>query len=219
MKKIPHHLLKESYIIVSTNGKEYRKISDVPISEYLNIHIIKDIPAHFLKDEYFFGLIEPFTNLRFISCDYENWTLLSEFPILDKIAIFQKLSIFGIIDYHRSSFIPFDVGKYVWGNKMIIFGSKVPCLENINSDIEYLNIINTEDIDYTNIPDTIQYLHLSIRKIFKYKQSNLPIGLKTLIVTIPEMYKSYTLPIIHDSIIPNTKLPFGCELIIDDVFH
>lgn len=211
--------LTENCIIVSTSGKEYRKISQVPKSEYLNIHTIKDIPPHYLKFDKFFDSIQHFFNLRFISCDYEEWTKLAKFPTLDKIAIFEKLSIFVILDYHTYTFVPIDVGKYMWENKITVFGSQVPFLKTTNSNIEYLNIINSQDIDYTNIPDTIQHLHLSIRKIINYKQTNLPIGLKSLTISIPEIYKSFSRLKIDDIITSNTKIPFGCELIIDNVFQ
>ena len=116
------------------------------------------------------------------------------------------------------SFIPHDVGKYIWKDKITIFNPSIKDLEDILSNIEYLNIINDNDCDYINIPNTIQHLHLSIKKLNNYKQSNLPYGLKSLIITIPEMYKSFAKEEINETITLKTKLPFGCELIIDNDF-
>ena len=52
--------------LISTTGEQYRKISDVPITEYFSIHTIKDIPVQFLKCDKYFSKIEPFLNLSLV---------------------------------------------------------------------------------------------------------------------------------------------------------
>jgi hypothetical protein len=205
-------------ILILTNDKEYNKISDISKNEYLDICTIKDIPVQILKIETYFLKIEKFLNLRFISCDYDSWRKLPANPIINKLAIFQKLSMIAVIDYQMMSFVPLETGYFIWKNKMTMLNPEIIEFENISPTIEYLNIINTQEHDYSNIPDTIQHLHLSIRKLNNYKQTNLPSGLKTITITIPEIYKTESKDEIKHFIISNTKLPFNCELIIDDIY-
>ena len=205
-------------VLISITGREYKKISDIPENEYLNIHTIKDMPVELLKIDDFFFKIEKFCNLRFISCDFDDWCKLLINPIINNLAHFQKLSILAIIDYNQMSFIPYNIGYFISGNKMTIFNPKIRDLEIVPSTIEYLNIINTEEHNYINIPDTIEHLHLSIQKLSNYKQTNLPFGLKTITITIPEKYKMVSKYEIDCTIISNTKLPFNCELIIDYIY-
>lgn len=206
-------------ILVSAYGKEYKKISDVPESEYLNIHTIKDICVEILKTEDLFIKIEKFKNLRFISVDFKYWNNLSNEQIIKNLALFQKLSILALIDYQRMSYTICDIGCFIFENKMTIFNPNINDFKIITPDINFLNIVNSQDCNYVNIPDTIQYLHLSIIKLRNYKQTNLPFGLKTLTITIPEIYnKSVSSFEINTIITSNTKLPFGCELIIDNIF-
>ena len=219
MEKDNNYQNIDKCILILTTGKEHKKISDVLENEYLDIYTIKDMPVEILKIETYFFKIKKFLNLRFISCDFDNWSKLVTYPILNKIALFQKLSICCIIDYYRMTYIPLEIGCFIWGNKITIFNPEIVSFENIPSTVEYLNIINTQDHNYVNIPDTIQHLHLSIRRLNKYKQTNLPVGLKTITITVPEIYKTTSKEEIKSNISSNTKLPLNCELIIDDVFY
>ena len=62
---IKNKFYNDKCTLISTTGEQYRKISDVPETEYKNIHTIKDIPVQFLKCDKYFSKIEPFLNLRF----------------------------------------------------------------------------------------------------------------------------------------------------------
>lgn len=208
-------------IVTLRNGKQYKKISDVLENEYLDIHGINNMPVEILKKEEYFFKIENFLNLKHFCFDFENWSKLEMEPILNKIALFQKLSIYGIIDYHKMSYSPIKTGYFIWENKMTVINPKILNFGNIPSTVEYLNIISLGEFleDYVNLPDTIQHLHLSLQSFKNYKQTNLPFGLKTVTITIssPDIDKTVTEEI-NFIIISNTKLPFNCELIIDDIY-
>jgi len=206
-------------VIITTTRKEYRNLLDVPEKEYSNVHTIQDINPKLIKtNNENFLKIAGFTNLRFMSCDYDNWSELVWENILDNIAHFRKLSILGIIDYNKYSFVPHNTGSFIWENNMTIFNPNDAKLQNIPEHIEYLNIINDAEHDYVDIPDTIKHLHVCIQKINNYKQTNLPVQLKSITITIPKMYERHSKNELYSIIKFNTKIPFECELIIDDVF-
>ena len=205
-------------IIITINGKEYKKLSDVPECEYLNIHTIKDVNPILFKNHERFNVISKFINLRFISCDLDDWTKSIKEKLINDIACLEKLSIFGMIDYDKFSRGPHNTGSFIWKNNMTIFNPNNADFTNIPNNIEYLNIINDTECDYVNIPYTVKHLHICINKINNYKQTNLPVKLQNITITIPEIYKRCSKNELYSTIKYKTKLPFGCELIIDDIY-
>jgi hypothetical protein len=206
-------------IIVLENGNEYKKISDVPENEYFNVHTLKDMNPLLIKTHKYFKFINKFINLRFISCDTDDWNKTISNPIINNIACFEKLSILAKIDYITYSFVLHDTGSFIWENKMTFFCPSNTDLLNICGDIQYLNIISDRECDYMNIPYIVTHLHISINDINSYMQSNLPMGLHSMTVTIPEILKRPCRNELYSKIRFKTKLPFGCELILDDVFR
>jgi hypothetical protein len=204
--------------IITTDGKEYKKLSDIPETEYVNIHTINNMNPKLIKSDKYFFKIKKLINIRFISCDFDKWNELVGEKITNKISHFEKLSILGIIDHNNYSLVLHNTGNFIWKNKMTIFNPSNSDLTNILDIVEYLNIINDTEYDYINIPNTIKYLHICINNINEYKQSNLPIGLQTITITIPEIYKRNCKKELYSIIKIKTKLPFECKLIIDDVF-
>ncbi len=197
--------------ILTLNHDEHLKIDKVPQEDYTLIHTVKDIHPIFFTDKKYFSNIKDWLNLRYVSFDAENW---KNKKLLNKIANFQKLSMILIIDYKYTDFQEIKSGKYIYEDKMLIFSPTYQDFNKIPENIKYLNIIDENNHDYTNIPLNIEYLHLTIKKRQNFKQSNLPITLKRLTITIQDPYYRY---IDHEYIKQNTKLPFNCELIIDVV--
>lgn len=208
--------------IVITKNIEYLQISKVPLYQYENVYSILSLNYQIVENKFFFKKIEKFKNLRFITFDINNHDYehkIDKITIMNKFAKFRNLSYLGIIDHTIFSLSLCKKNTFIWKNNITFIKPNLNDFYNIPPNIIYLNIINDDDIDYVNIPNTIFYLHISFSNINKYKQTNLPINLIKIIVTIPEIYnndndnsKIYSL--IHK----NTKLPFNCELIIDDVF-
>lgn len=197
--------------ILTLDQNEHLKIDNVPKKDYSLIHTVKDIHPIYFTDKKYFSGIKDWLNLRYISFDAENW---KNKKLLNEIANFQKLSIILIIDYKYTDFEEIKSGKYIYEDKMLIFSPTYQDFNKIPENIKYLNIIDENNHDYTNIPLNIEYLHLTIKKRQNFKQSNLPITLKSLTITIQDPYYRY---IDHEYIKKNTKLPFNCELIIDVV--
>lgn len=206
-------------IILTQNNNEYKKISDIPESEYSYVHTIKNINCNFIKKKNEFYKISKFINLRFILCDIDNWEKSVKEEIINEIAFFEKLSNVSIIDYCTYSLIPHNNGTFIWENKMTIFNPTNIILMGIPDSIIYLNIINNNEYDYVNIPSTVKHLHICINKIEDYKQTNLSVELQSITITIPELCKRYPRDYLYTVVKSKTKLPFGCKLIIDDIFE
>lgn len=197
-------------VIVTHHNKEFIKIDSVPKEDYPFIHTAKDIHPIYFTDIKYFSKIKDWIDLRYISFDWEIWK--NNDNLLNEIAIFQKLSTVLIIDYKYTHFKEITSGKYIYENKMLIFSPKPQDFNAIPDNVEYLNIIDDNNVDYTNIPLNIKHLHLTIKKKRNFRQSNLPISLKTLTITMQEPYIRY----MNDEYIKeNIKVPFDCELIID----
>lgn len=198
--------------ILTLHHNEYKKIDSVPEEDFQYVHTAKDIhPIYFTNIKYF-SKIKDWINLRYISFDCECWK--SNNKLLDEIAKYQKLSVVLIIDYKYTDFKEITSGKYIYENKMLIFSPTLQDFNTVPENIEYLNIIDENNIDYTNIPFNIKHLHLTIKKKQNFKQSNLPISLKTLTITMQEPYVKW---MNEEYIKANIKIPFDCELIIDIV--
>ena len=92
---------------------------------------------------------------------------------------------------------------------------------NISPTIQKLNIIHFStsvfptDYDYMNIPHTIKYLNINCFNAKNFKQTNLPIDLKMITVTVirpqSNMKKNETIELITN----NVKTPFNCILTIN----
>jgi len=103
--------------------------------------------------------------------------------------------------------------------------NKVYQVPNIPSNIKYLNIISENNYDFTDLPETIEHLNLSYKytKIKDIKQSNLPMNLKTLNITIYDVLDdTKRIKISNGShkklknIITKTcKVPFNCQFTIE----
>jgi len=207
-----------NFTIISKNNKKYYNVFDVPKNEFCNIHSIIDINPQLIKTKENIKIIKKFINLRFISCEYNYWNKFTNCELTNLIAIFIKLSMINIIDYLTYSLITHNTGNFIYQNKMTIFNPSNVDFLNITTDIELLNIINDAECDYVFIPNTIKHLHITLNIIDKYKQSNLPINLQSITITIPEIYKKNSIFKINSIIKSKTKLPFNCKLIIDDKY-
>lgn len=201
---------KLNCIVLTSKPTEYKKIDDVPKSEYKLIHTVKDLhPDFFTEGSLLFKKIKNWTNLRYISFDIKNW---NNRKISNKIAIFQKLSMVLLIDYQYTDFKSITCGNYFYKNKMIMFNPTIEELSKIPDNIEYLNIVSSLNHEYSNLPFGVKHLHLTVKNTKNYKQTNLPISLETLTITIPDLYSAF---IVVTDIKSSTKLPYGCELIFD----
>ena len=200
---------KSNCIILTSKNNEYKRIEDVPINEYPLIHTVKDIHPDYFKSP-LFNKIKEWTNLKFVSFDIKNY---KNQKFINKIANFKFLSIVLLIDYEYSHFTQVNKGKYIFENKMTIFFPSISELDEIPANIEYLNIIDDGKTDYANIPYNIKHLHLTIRNN-KFKQSNLPISLEDITITVPEHFRQF---VQKEDIENNIKIPFGCKLIIDNL--
>ena len=148
-------------IVLTSNNKEYYKIEDVPLNEYSLVHTVKDIhPEHFY-DVKLFNKIKKWKNIRFISLDRKNYKNRN---FINEIAIFQKLSLVMIIDYEYADFDVSINGSYIFKNKMLLLNPTNEQINNIPSNIEYLNIINEENQEYNNLPLNIKHLHILLKK-------------------------------------------------------
>jgi hypothetical protein len=200
---------KSNCMIITFNNKEYKKIEDVPINEYSLIHTVKDIHPDYFNYP-LFNKIKEWTNLRFVSFDDKNY---NNNIFISEIANFQYLSTILLIDYAYRNFKHMDNQTYIYKNKMILLFPFIQDFNNIPLQIEHLNIIDDGKINYTNIPQHIKYLHMSLHNK-KFEQTNLPFNLETFTITIPIYYQTI---VNTEEIKNNIKIPFNCKLIIEFV--
>lgn len=198
---------KSNCVIVTFDNKEYKKIEDVPNNEYSLICAVKDIhPDYFISP--LFYKIKEWINLRYVSFDIKNY---KNKTFINKIANFQHLTKILLIDYDYMHFKNMDNQKYIYKNKMIIIYPLIEDFDNIPLQIEYLNIIDDGETNYTNIPQHIKYLHMSLHNK-NYEQTNLPFNLETLTITISKFFQNI---IDIETIKSKIKIPFNCKLFIE----
>ena len=160
-----------------------------------------DIHPSYLQSPLFEN-IKQCENLQIVS--FDNFAYVDT-KFTNEIAKFQKLSAIFLINHTDMTTSEISAGEYIYENKMLIINDNIKI---IPPEIEYLNIISDKNMDYTNIPNTVKHLHLAIwNNVEQFNQTNLPIILETLNITMPDSYKQYK-ELIENKI----KLPFNCKL-------
>jgi hypothetical protein len=189
------------FVIHTTNKKTYYGLNDIPNDEKKFIYSIMDIHPSYLQSPLFEN-IKQCENLQIVS--FDNFAYVDT-KFTNEIAKFQKLSAIFLINHTDMTTSEISAGEYIYENKMLIINDNIKI---IPPEIEYLNIISDKNMDYTNIPNTVKHLHLAIwNNVEQFNQTNLPIILETLNITMPDSYKQYK-ELIENKI----KLPFNCKL-------
>jgi hypothetical protein len=223
-----------------TNKGIYTKLAKIPEEEKANVYKITKFKYEMIdKTTKFFDInkISCFTNVEIIDINIFNHYYILHYSMINKqysfkkkknfsneIAQLQNLSILSFTDATETYLIN-NIGKtfyYIYEDKMIIFVGKKNSenLPKIPSNIKFLNIIADKFYDYKNLPDNIEYLHLSldISQIKITKFSNLNINLKRLNIIFrdikydkknekkTEKKDEYDIKLVKEQ----CKIPFGC---------
>jgi hypothetical protein len=134
--------------------------------------------------------------------------------LTDKIAVLQNLSIIHLNNEMDivSNYDIYLFSKniyYIYEDQMIYFVYKNNL--DINPDIKHLNIMNINEDNchlLNDLPINIEYLHISSYENH-YDNLNLPINLKKITITlINNDFNNYKI-----------KLPFGCELVTNNIIY
>jgi hypothetical protein len=231
------------HAFIYTKKKSYTNFSKVPIEDFERVCEVKHLRSGVVdkfNEFYDFDKISKFINLSVLSLVNSNLRNIfandDHFKVFfpKKIANFQKLS-YIIFTNGFGKNISITKGNSsissVYNDKMLIvlrFDDKknVYPIPIIPPNIKYLNVISDFNYDFTNLPSTIEYLNLSVerRQADNIKQTNLPIGLKTLNIIVYDLLSSYRYGRAdneeHDVkckkiLEKNCKIPFDCALSIE----
>lgn len=200
-------------------------------TDIINTDIINKVQAVEINiDEYdietedIFNTICKYSNIReiILKTTYDFNPLSQNIHIFNnKIALMQNLAEIEI-EYPntRSSLIDELLGivnhKYIYNDCMLF--TKIIIKEDIPENITKLNIININEATIqllNNLPDNIEYLHLStcILNNNIFKNLNLPITLKKLSITLISYDEIYSFDV------NKIKLPFNCQIIINKIIY
>lgn len=228
--------------IILTHKTSYNQLSKIPKEENENVYEIIDLKSEIIDKFnilYDFNKISDFINISNLTIQNYNIKDIGkdidncEIFFSKKIAKFQKLSRVIFTDSYKNKLYITEGSAstfYIYNDKMLIIlrfdeNNKVYPVPNIPSNIKYLNIISENNHDLTNLPETIEHLNLSYKytKIKDIKQSNLPMNLKTLNITIYDVLNDTKNVKISNgphkkfkNIITKTcKVPFDCQLTVE----
>jgi hypothetical protein len=189
-----------------SDQRRYKHITDIPVEDYPNIDTVYifDIDILINKKHIHHNIFVKLINIQYLYIEEGiDVGILNKKKLIKEILNFNKLKVFTQLFNKNPNLNTFTVDK----NKMLIVTSN-GILPSIPKKINYLQIINKNDLSLSNLPENIEYLKFNIINIPDAKISNLPIGLKSLTIYYEKNKDK--------KILSKIKLPHGCVLVLEN---